>query len=57
VKQLTVNVKSLVSSSWGSFLCPAFSAVDRPIRIRLERNFAFLAAFRTDCLMHLFLGH
>jgi hypothetical protein len=36
---------------------PALSAINGPIRIRLERNFTFLAAFRTGCLVHLFLGH
>ena len=35
----------------------AFAAVNRPIRIRLERNFTFLTAFRTDCLVHFSIGH
>ena len=32
-------------------------AVYGPIRVRLEWNLAFLIAFRTNCLMHLFLSH
>ncbi len=36
---------------------PAFSAVNWPIRIRLERNFAFLTAFRANCLVQFSIGH
>jgi len=36
---------------------PTFSAVNGPIWIRLERNFAFLTAFRANCLVHFSIGH
>jgi hypothetical protein len=47
----------LVSSSWWAFFCPAFSAVNGSVWVRFEGNFAFLSAFRANCLVHFFFGH
>lgn len=46
--------KGLISaSSWGSSLCPTFSAVDGSALVGFEWYLAFFAAISADCLMHL----
>ena len=44
-------------SPWGPTLRITFSAVNWSAAIGLERNFAFLAAISTNCLMHLSSSH
>jgi hypothetical protein len=44
-------------SPWRSTLRITFSAVNWSAAIGLERNFAFLAAISTNCLMHLSSSH
>jgi len=41
------------ASSWWSSLSPAFSTVNWPTGIGLERDFTFLSAVSADCLVHL----
>jgi len=45
--------KGLISaSSWGSSLCPTFSAVDGSALVGFEWYFAFFAAISADRLVH-----
>ena len=52
-------ISCLVSSEWSwslrSSLSPTFSAIYRSTRVRLKRNFAFLATFRAYRFEHLAL--
>ena len=42
---------SLISSRWSSF-CVALSAINWPVAVCLERNFAFFSAVSAGCLVH-----
>jgi len=56
---LVPSIRSSITKvwSWWSSLCPTFSAVYWPTRVRFERNFAFLAAIGANCLEHFARRH
>jgi hypothetical protein len=47
-----VSLISIPTSSWGSSLCIAFSAVYGSALVWFERNLTFLSTFGTDCIVH-----
>jgi hypothetical protein len=51
---MTASMRLVSSrSSLRSLVAIAFATIDRPVRVRLEGDFTFFAAFGTNGLMHL----